>query len=58
MGELAQGTPYETALEMVTYLQDEMDNRGIEEGDDAVIFRNISYDDFGALEQTVKSAVY
>ncbi len=43
---------------LATYLEDQIDELDVNEGEDAIIFRNISYEDFGQLANQVRRATY
>ena len=50
--------PIETVDDMIDFMHDQMEGLHIQEGQDSVIFRNVSYDDFGDLEWAVRRATY
>jgi hypothetical protein len=48
----------ESVSDLLNYLNDQLEAKAVEEDDDAVIFRNVAYEDFAQLESAVKQATY
>jgi hypothetical protein len=56
--DLSGQPPLDNAAALVGYLEDQIDDLKVNEGEDAIVFRNISYEDFGQLSDQVRFATY